>query len=650
MDIYNDPSGAIAVEWPYKVNYGKEYEISTDVLVLGGGLAGCQAAINARKKGVEVAIVDKAPIIRSGSGGAGIDHWHDVFANPCSRITPEQAMELQAGQLSSRGGFEHLAYITCKESYDALLDVEQMGLPIRDLDDEFKGAEFRDEETKLLFAYDYKNKHTIRLRAGAELKVVLHKELKRLDVDMHEHIMVTSLLTHDGESGSSVVGATGINTRTGEFYIFKSKVTVMAMSMPSRLWIFNTELSGSYSEHMDPNLSGDGYAMAWKVGAKFTGLEVSGPNAGPFAYPAYGTGFAHNTWYACNLVDDNGKEIPWVDRDGKELKTIEERYQPAPGQKLFTVGPPGPYELEEAYILPDIADRIRNGEFKLPFYADLPSMSEKERRALFGLMVANEGKTRIPVYENYTQAGFDPDKDMLQVAIVPPERTGTSWLGYGPPQWRSGGGTFVVDWDLKTNIEGLYAATGGGCAGASSCGRYIGRNAAVYSKTAADPVVDRGQIDDEKARVYAPVKRKDGIGWKELQAGACRIMQDYCGEYKSKEILETGLYWLDSIEESEGSMAYARNPHELWRTLEVFSRITVGKMIMHASLARKASSQRMNFKRLDYPDMDPSAWDKYITLRQEKGEIRVGELPRNFWLQAPYVATYEENYDRNCCL
>ena len=46
-------------EWPYPVNYGKANEVDTDVLVIGGGVAGMQAAINARKKGVRVAVADK---------------------------------------------------------------------------------------------------------------------------------------------------------------------------------------------------------------------------------------------------------------------------------------------------------------------------------------------------------------------------------------------------------------------------------------------------------------------------------------------------------------------------------------------------------------------------------------------------------------
>ena len=36
-----------------------------------------------------------------------------------------------------------------------------MGVQIRDVNDEFKGADFRDEETKLMFAYDYENRHII---------------------------------------------------------------------------------------------------------------------------------------------------------------------------------------------------------------------------------------------------------------------------------------------------------------------------------------------------------------------------------------------------------------------------------------------------------------------------------------------------------
>jgi succinate dehydrogenase/fumarate reductase flavoprotein subunit len=159
--------------------------------------------------------------------------------------------------------------------------------------------------------------------------------------------------------------------------------------------------------------------------------------------------------------------------------------------------------------------------------------------------------------------------------------------------------------------------------------------------------IDRQQLAEEKARVYAPVRRKDGIGWKELRAGICRIMQDYCGEYKSEETLQMGLRWIRSIRESEAPTAFARNPHELIRALENMTHLTIGEIIMQASLARKASSIFLDFKRLDYPEMDPPEWHKIVTIRLENGDIKAGDLPLDYWKLPPYAPTCEENYSKH---
>ena len=581
MSNYEEPMGFSSHEWPYKVEYNKENEASADVLIIGGGIAGCHAAISAAKKGAKVIVVDKAPIVRSGSGGAGVDHWGGALTNPCSKVTPEEMIKREGmGPFGGPYSFKHLNYITSKESWDALLDMEQMGMKIRDEDGEFEGAELRDEETKLMFAYDYDNCTTLRV-LGADVKPALYKELKRLGIKIYERVMSTNLLTEGGKQGARVVGATGINIRTGEFYIFKAKATILATAQPLRIWIFNTELTGSYTAHDDPNLAGDGNAMGWMAGAELALMERSMESAGPFRYPAYGTGNPSNTWFPCNIVDAKGRNIPWLDRDGNEV----------PVEKRFHMGGAMNVSLPK-----DLTERIEKGEYELPFYADLPSMPEQERMAMFGLMVAHEGKTRIPVYEMLTQAGFDPDKDMLQGNVLPPKlagRPGPWWdmksKLWSAPQWREtaflGGGGLTVDWNMKTSLEGLYAAGaqtagGGGHSPAASAGRYAGRNAAAYTMTAGDPVIDRNQIDAEKARVYEPVGREGDIGWKELQAGICRIMQDYCGEFKGEETLKMGLWWMNSIKESEASRTSVRNPHELARYLECMVRMTVGEIIM----------------------------------------------------------------------
>ena len=76
--------------WSYANEAGEEEIITSDVLVLGGGLAGCYAAIAAARKGQSVTVVEKGATERSGSAGTGFDHWESACTNPCSKVTPEE--------------------------------------------------------------------------------------------------------------------------------------------------------------------------------------------------------------------------------------------------------------------------------------------------------------------------------------------------------------------------------------------------------------------------------------------------------------------------------------------------------------------------------------------------------------------------------
>jgi hypothetical protein len=312
-----------------------------------------------------------------------------------------------------------------------------MGVRIRDAAGECEGADFRDPETGLLFAYDYENRIDVRV-FGHDMKPRLHAEIRRQGVDIRDRVMVTSLLTTEGGERKRVVGATGIHTRTGEFFVVLAKAVILATGLPGRLYVHSTEYRPTFR---DPNLACDGMAAAWKAGAEFVRLEDSAPDSASLAYIAYGVGNAHNTWHGCPIVDANGKEVPWVDRDGKVLQTVGERFRPSPGQR-FMVAPglrvPSTYENHVPQLAPDLPQRIRSREFTLPLYADLTRLPPLERRAIFGLMIGNEGKTRIPVYDMLTKAGFDPDRDMLQAPVMDPEAYGHSnfWAGM-PVPWTS---------------------------------------------------------------------------------------------------------------------------------------------------------------------------------------------------------------------
>src|SRR3989304_5998359 len=75
-------------EWPYPLRFGKIREIVSDVLVIGGGVAGCRAAISAAQNGSTVALAERGNAKRSGAGGSGVDHWHGACTKPASRVRP----------------------------------------------------------------------------------------------------------------------------------------------------------------------------------------------------------------------------------------------------------------------------------------------------------------------------------------------------------------------------------------------------------------------------------------------------------------------------------------------------------------------------------------------------------------------------------
>ena len=634
--------------WPYAIRYGEERKISTDVLVLGGGIAGCWAAISAARKGVKVALVEKAATIRSGAGGAGCDHWV-LTPNPLSEITAEEVVDTE---LQDTGGYTNAIsrYIAARESYDTLLELEDMGAKVRDEDDEFKGAEFRDENTKFLFAYDYKNRLHFRVW-GTTFKPALFKECKRLGVAIYDRTMATSLLNEKGEQGRRVVGATAINVRTGELLIFEAKATVLCLSRPQRIWQFQSELTGFDTLRPQTN-TGDGHAIAFKAGAEFTLMEKSLAHimGSGDAFPIYGQGNPFNTWHPCSMIDAKGNEIPWVNRDGRSLRKVRERSLPAPGQKFM-----GERSLAYSYrrpqLTPDLPERIKKGEFVLPLYADLPGMPEEERRIIWGMMVREEGKTHIPIYQTYMEKGFDPNQDLLQSYL---------FLGSDPlrssalPHKRIFGevgdcGGLVTDWDLKTTLEGLYAAGDQLFASnyhhhAAATGRYAGRKAADHALKVREFKINRKQVEEEMKRIYEFTKQRGGLNWKELNAASSRIMQNYCGEPKNEELLNIGLIWLKDLQKNEVPNLIASDPHKLMRTLEVINILTCSEMILDACLARKGSSKFLGFNRYDYPDLDPSDWHKFITIKQEADRVEIGERPIDFYgsLKGNYESKNED--------
>ena len=640
--------GAEPAQWPFPVKYGEENRIETDVLIIGAGVAGSMAGLMAARRGVRVAVVDKSPIDISGCGGAGLDHYGGCISNPKSTVTPEEQIEKIPDSSFSGGkvvGPDHRSFIQMKGSWDNLLELEKLGLKFRDEEDEFAGAPFRDEETKIMYAYDYVAKTTVRLRGGHYIKKFMRDGLaKEKTATLYERVMITNLLTEDGKQGARVVGATGVNEETGEFYVFSAKSVILSTAGVSMqgtsTWTFNSEMFGNGYRN-DPRCTGDGVAMAWNAGAEFLSEEQFGQAlyTGPFGWPWYGIGNPDNTWHPCPLVDNNGKEIPWVNSFGEPIHTELERLMPAPGQ-----GPMGMVR-PTAKIDPEL---ILNGEYELPLWADIAALSDHERRGIWGLMVGNEGKTRYAIYDYFNKSGFNPDKDMLQCPVMNPEIYGNhrkDWFQGEPNNnkfWKADTlRGIAVDWNQMTNVDGLFATgseCGQGGAGAGSAGAYTGNRAAEFAAKAEQGRVSESQVAAEKERVYAPVKRAGGsegcVSWKELWMGMNRVMQQDCGDFRTRVLCEHGLMWLDSIKKHEMQNTYAHNPHELVRVLECESRVTTAEVYLNLCIA--------NF----IAEAEGVDDNTHMFTKLDDGKLTSRYMEDKWWLKAPYAPTYLENYEK----
>jgi succinate dehydrogenase/fumarate reductase flavoprotein subunit len=69
----------------------------------------------------------------------------------------------------------------------------------------------------------------------------------------------------------------------------------------------------------------------------------------------------------------------------------------------------------------------------------------------------------------------------------------------------------------------------------------------------------------------------------------------------------------------------------MMRSLEDLQLIEHAKIILNASIARKASSVPLGFDRIDYPEVDPPEWNKFSTIKLENDKIKIDYKPQNFW-------------------
>ena len=222
-----------------------ENVVETDILVIGGGIAGCFVAIKAKEQGVDVTLVDKGYVGRSGQ---------TPYARGFMAFNPDWGHKQDAwmNYINTTGEYvnnREWTEISIKESFARYQDLVSWGVKFQKGEDgePIRGAMFEGATESLHFE-------------ERTFLQVLRKQALKSGVNILDRIMVTELLKKDGR----IVGAIGIPMESYDLYIFKAKATVMSVGA-----------CGFKPAGYPPlaQLTADGEAMAYRAGAEITGKE-----------------------------------------------------------------------------------------------------------------------------------------------------------------------------------------------------------------------------------------------------------------------------------------------------------------------------------------------------------------------------------------
>lgn len=192
--------------------------LNTDVLVVGGGVAGSMAAIAARDTApVDVLVLEKAALVRSGDAGAGNDHFL-AHLNSGPEWDTDDAMAAYYSRLSQGLAPVDVAKVLHLNRISEIIEkLESYGIPIKDR----KTGQFI--RTK---SFGQPGPYYINFK-GKNLKPALAEQVKKRKVRVINRVNVTGLLS----DGKKVFGAMGFNVRNGEFYEVRAKVTTHSIGV-----------------------------------------------------------------------------------------------------------------------------------------------------------------------------------------------------------------------------------------------------------------------------------------------------------------------------------------------------------------------------------------------------------------------------------
>lgn len=565
-------------QWaPESFNEIEFVEINCDILIIGGGNAGCFVAVEAAKINpqAKVVIMEKAEIMRSGACSAGMDAINTYI--PKGK-TPEDLVRWSRAQVGGGPLREDLALSNARELNESVEDLERWGLPI-----------LRDENGNVR----YRGKWDISIH-GEQLKPIMAEKALESGADVYNRVAATALLMDN----DVCVGAIGLGVRDGKMYIFKAKATVISTGGAGTLYKSYTADSSDCGAQiwMCPYCVGTGYAIGFRQGAELTSLEQRW--------------VATRTKDFCGPVDTISQAYGAAIINAKGEKVMS-RYEHLGGETAPR------YIRANAPMEEWLAGRG-------PCYCDTTHMTDEKINSMM-IDYLNERPSFVLFLAS---RGQNPAKEPIEIYGSDPYIVGG----------HTGSG-FWVDENRMTTIKGLFAAgeTAGGnpnkfVGGCCAEGKLAARGALQYIKNNSVNLENLSleqQIQEEMKRVYTPLltKKENGITATEMKERLQRLMDEYAGGisqfYRTNE--ERLDYALKHIAVLKEQVKYlrAQDLHDLMQVLETIDRIDVAEAVVHHLKARKETRWAGWQTRSDYPKRDDENYNCFI---ETKKDVNTGEI------------------------
>jgi adenylylsulfate reductase subunit A len=548
-------------------------ELVADVAVVGGGLAGLNTAIAAAERGARVVVLDKAKIERSGAIGGGVDHCMAYLNEGEPWDTREGYLAFVKTAAHGIVNIKVHEKVFCDELDHMLSRMARIGCP---LSDPATGRYYRTR------SFGMPGPYWINFD-GKNLKPVLAKEVRRLGCEVLDFVTATKVFV----DGGRVTGIAGVHIRDGSFHVVHCPAVVLSTGNTNRL--YETPSGMPFNTWLCPYDTGAAQALALEAGASLANMEFVRMTIVPKGFSAPGL----NAFAGEGATFINGLSESYMTR-----------YHP--------LGDKAPRNV----LVHGALTEMREG--RGPLFLDCTRIAPESMRKLKATLGMD--KDTLPDY--LAQKGID-------IAVEPFEIEVSEGMQTGPVEVVGSG--VKIDESCMSVVEGLFAA--GDCADqmkivhmAVAGGYAAGTNAVAYAR--ANPATGTApqEILAERARALAPLERKAGTHYREIEDVLRRIMKESVGPVRSEGGLRTAGRKIARLK-AELAHLKAHNPHELMRCLESENLFTVGEVMVAAALARKESRLIPYHYRVDYPETDDQNWAGQIVVSRHNGDLRTEFVP-----------------------